>query len=168
MKDSNRELALAALTDAIDEHSVGEFLDEKETEKGVFEVRFENKVKGYANWFWVVTITQPDKRKPALVSEVNLLAGPDALLAPAWVPWAERLAEFKRQLRAEGKAATDAEADAMIANMALALADNVESQESKQDANDGSVKPPTKARVRQRRIKRADENQDQEPDSESE
>jgi len=168
LKDSNRELALAALIEAIDQESVGEFLEELEPEKGVFEIRFENKVKGYANWFWVVTITQPDKRKPATVSEVNLIAGPDALLAPAWVPWAERLAEFKRQLRAEGKAATDAEADAMIANMALSLSDHVEGQESKQDSDNGGMKPPTKTRVRQRRIKRADDNQGQDPEADTE
>ena len=46
--------------------------------------------------------------------EVELLPGDDALLAPPWVPWTERLAEWRRQHPDEahpGEAAADDESD---------------------------------------------------------
>jgi len=88
------------------EGSFGKFLSQTEQDKGVIEVRFESTAKGYSGWHWVVTLTQPDKRKAATLSEINLLAGEGALLAPEWVPWSERLREFRNQLREEGKAKT--------------------------------------------------------------
>ncbi len=45
---------------------------------------------GYRGWRWSVTIAaSPDA--PVTVSEVVLLPGPDALVAPTWVPWDERV-----------------------------------------------------------------------------
>src|SRR5215467_14840743 len=46
---------------------------------------------GYAGWRWAVTVTRAARSKVATVSESVLLPGPDALLAPAWVPWTERV-----------------------------------------------------------------------------
>ena len=167
MKVSNQELALEALTESSPKGSVGAFVSETETSKGVLELKFENKMRGYAGWFWFVTLTQIDKRKPLMVSEINLMAGEDAMLAPAWVPWAERLADFRKQLKAEGRATTDAEADKLIRDMALSLSNDIEGEESQQDSDNGSANPPQKTRVRQRRIKRNEDHEDQEPDSES-
>lgn len=158
----NQEIALAALT----EFSDGSFADlvaENETEKGIFEFRFACTKRGYQDWHWVVTLTQPDKRKPATVSEITLVAGPDALLAPQWIPWAERLKEFRRQLREEGKAKSDAEADALIRKMASG-ADHEESEDSEGEANDGSVEPPKKPRVRKRLVKRAQDDDGDTPE----
>lgn len=142
--------------------SFGKFISEKEIEKGIFDVRFEATAKGYAGWQWVVTITQPDKRKPATISEINLLAGPDALLAPPWVPWSERLREFREQLRKEGKAKTDAEADALISQMSGF--DNQEGHSTQRHSDDGGVEPPRKTRVRKRLIKRSEDQKGDEPD----
>jgi hypothetical protein len=45
---------------------------------------------GYVGWYWAVTMVRaPDG--PPCVAEVVLLPGDGALLAPAWVPWSERL-----------------------------------------------------------------------------
>jgi hypothetical protein len=38
-----------------------------------------------------VTLARAPRGKVATVDEVVLLPGPDAVLAPAWVPWSERL-----------------------------------------------------------------------------
>jgi hypothetical protein len=46
---------------------------------------------GYAGWYWAVTLARAPRIKSATVDEVVLLPGADALLAPAWVPWQERL-----------------------------------------------------------------------------
>jgi hypothetical protein len=161
----HQQFAKDALTEFSD-GSFGKFISEKEIEKGIFDVRFESTAKGYAGWHWVVTITQPDKRKSATISEISLLAGPDALLAPAWVPWSERLQEFRQQLRKEGKAKTDAEADALISKMSGS--DNQESHSTQRHADDGGVEPPKKTRVRKRLIKRSEDQSSNQPDQAAE
>jgi hypothetical protein len=45
----------------------------------------------YRGWRWSVTVTRAARAKHVTVSEAVLLPGDDALLAPAWVPWIERL-----------------------------------------------------------------------------
>ncbi len=162
--NKHQALAKSALTEFSD-GSFGKFVSEKEIEKGIFDVRFESTKRGYEGWHWVVTVTQPDKRKPPTISEVSLLAGPKALLAPAWVPWSDRLKEFRELLRKEGKAKTDAEADALISQMSGAHGE--ESNSSKYGSNGGSVEPPRKTRVRKRLIKRSEDNQDEQPQASS-
>lgn len=159
------ELALQVLRETTELELIGDFVSEAEIEKNVVEVRFACMLKQYQHWHWVVTLTQADKRSPLTVSEINLLASEDAQLAPQWVPWAERLAEFRRQLRAEGKANSDAEADALIEGMHSGFTNHEPGDDSQKNSDDGSVKPPVKTRVRQRRVKRNEENQDQDPQS---
>ena len=162
LKAKAKDLALETLKE-LAQGSFGDFVDEKQVEKGAIDVRFTCTMRGYDGWHWVVTLTQPDKRKEPMVAEVNLMAGENALLAPEWVPWAERLAQFRAELKEAGKAQSDAEADQLIADMALSLADHEESDDSEQDSNASSVKPPLKTRVRQRRIKREQNEEDQDP-----
>ncbi|MFI0373675.1 DUF3027 domain-containing protein [Actinomadura sp. 1N219] len=45
----------------------------------------------YVGWQWAVTVTRASRAKVVTVSETVLLPGDDALLAPPWVPWLERL-----------------------------------------------------------------------------
>jgi hypothetical protein len=45
----------------------------------------------YAGWRWTVTVARAPRSKVVTVDESELLPGPDALLAPAWVPWQDRL-----------------------------------------------------------------------------
>ncbi|WUI04505.1 DUF3027 domain-containing protein [Spirillospora sp. NBC_00431] len=45
----------------------------------------------YAGWRWAVTVTRASRAKVVTVSECVLLPGDEALLAPPWVPWLERL-----------------------------------------------------------------------------
>ena len=47
---------------------------------------------GYQGWRWGVSVARVPRGKVATVSETNLLPGPDALLAPEWLPYADRLA----------------------------------------------------------------------------
>lgn len=167
-----RQIALDVLRQHEDESAIGDYIDTIQHDDGIsFEVTFACRKPGYAGWNWSVTFSQPEKRKTALVSEVNLLAGPNALLAPAWVPWAERLAEFRKQLKLEGKAETDDEADALIADMAgadigeLSSSDHQVADESKQNSHDGGGNPPTKVRVRQRRVKNNQQDQGNDPET---
>lgn len=52
---------------------------------------FASLVPGYQGWHWAVTVARPPRGRVATVCEVQLLPGAGALLAPQWVPWAERL-----------------------------------------------------------------------------
>ncbi|GGZ45281.1 hypothetical protein GCM10010387_44730 [Streptomyces inusitatus] len=52
---------------------------------------FECKEPGYRGWRWAVTVARASRAKNVTLDETVLLPGPDALLAPEWVPWSERL-----------------------------------------------------------------------------
>ncbi|WP_433557014.1 DUF3027 domain-containing protein [Pseudonocardia xinjiangensis] len=46
---------------------------------------------GYRGWRWSVTLACGGDDTPITVSEVVLLPGADAMVAPAWVPWERRI-----------------------------------------------------------------------------
>lgn len=46
---------------------------------------------GYVGWHWAVTLARVPGEDGVTLDEVVLLPGEQALLAPAWVPWHERL-----------------------------------------------------------------------------
>ena len=52
---------------------------------------FDSRLPGYVGWHWAVTVTRAAGDDEVTVDEVVLLPGESALLAPAWVPWHERL-----------------------------------------------------------------------------
>ncbi len=52
---------------------------------------FASRLPGYAGWHWAVTVAGVADEDTVTVDEVVLLPGDSALLAPAWVPWHERL-----------------------------------------------------------------------------
>ena len=52
---------------------------------------FECTLPGYRGWRWAVTVARAPRSKHVTVCETVLLPGDDALLAPGWVPWHERL-----------------------------------------------------------------------------
>ncbi|MFD2756990.1 DUF3027 domain-containing protein [Gulosibacter faecalis] len=88
-------LALAALAEVAPAEQIGEHLETSEpSDEGVRTLRFAANVPGHRDWFWTVWTTVVDDAEPTVL-ECDLLPGEDALLAPSWVPWAERLAEFR-------------------------------------------------------------------------
>ena len=52
---------------------------------------FASRLPGYVGWHWAVTLAAVPGAGEVTVDEVVLLPGDAALLAPAWVPWHERL-----------------------------------------------------------------------------
>ena len=48
--------------------------------------------KGYAGWHWAISVARVPRGKVATVCETNLLPGHGALVAPEWLPYADRLA----------------------------------------------------------------------------
>ncbi|QIS01561.1 DUF3027 domain-containing protein [Nocardia brasiliensis] len=53
--------------------------------------RFEATLPGYRGWQWAVVVAAPPQAEYATVSESALLPGPDALVAPDFVPWDQRI-----------------------------------------------------------------------------
>jgi Protein of unknown function (DUF3027) len=68
--------------------AVGGHLEAVEEDPGAVTHYFEATHGGYRGWRWSVTLGGGD---PVTVSEVVLLPGADALVAPAWLPWEERI-----------------------------------------------------------------------------
>jgi hypothetical protein len=52
---------------------------------------FDCLLPGYRGWRWAVTLTRVSRSRQVTVCETVLLPGPDALVAPPWVPWEDRL-----------------------------------------------------------------------------
>ena len=53
--------------------------------------RFEATLPGYRGWHWAVSVARAPRAKTATVCEVVLLPGDEALRAPDWIPWSERV-----------------------------------------------------------------------------
>lgn len=78
----------AAIETADDAAAVGQLLGTETSDAGVT-VRFACELAGYPGWVWSVDLTVIDGA--ATVAESALLPGDDALLAPQWVPWSDRI-----------------------------------------------------------------------------
>ena len=53
--------------------------------------RFESKLPGYIGWQWFASLARAPRSKEITVCEIGLLPSEKSLLAPDWVPWAERV-----------------------------------------------------------------------------
>ncbi|MBS1906984.1 MAG: DUF3027 domain-containing protein [Actinobacteria bacterium] len=105
-----RDLALTALYEITPAASVGPAAGYLPEADGVISLRFENRLGGYPGWYWTVSVAQVGDEEPTVL-EAELLPGDGALLAPEWVPWAERLAEYRAH-QAELAASAQHDADA--------------------------------------------------------
>jgi hypothetical protein len=101
-----QDRARKAAVEFANSQSVGDFIEVLDEGDNVNTYFFESKLKGYVGWRIAVSVFTDE----ATISEVNLLPGDDALLAPKWVPWSERLADYKAlQAELEAQAAAEAE-----------------------------------------------------------
>ena len=85
------ELARHALEEVTDPITVGEYVAAVPDAERLVTHLFDCTLSGYRGWRWAVTLSRVPRGRTATVCEVELLPGEEALLAPAWVPWAERL-----------------------------------------------------------------------------
>ena len=83
-------IARGAISD-VDPSDVGEHLEAVAEGERLVTHLFESHLAGYRGWRWAVTVTRVPRSRHVTVCETVLLPGPDALLAPGWVPWHERL-----------------------------------------------------------------------------
>jgi hypothetical protein len=85
------DLARAAAEEAAEPGTVGEHLGTVAEADRVVTHRFASTARGYRGWTWTVPVARALRARAATVSEIALLPGGDAVLAPEWVPWQDRL-----------------------------------------------------------------------------
>jgi len=86
--------ARKALLEVTPESTVGAPAGTVDEGDGVLSVLFANRMPGYPGWRWTVSIAQVEGDEPTVL-EVELMPGDGSLVAPDWVPWSERLAEYR-------------------------------------------------------------------------
>jgi hypothetical protein len=79
----------AVIETAGEESAVGGLRGVTENGDGLVSVRYECLLPGYVGWEWTVDVAVVDGA--ATVCESALLPGENALLAPEWVPWSDRV-----------------------------------------------------------------------------
>ena len=81
----------AAVEDAGKSEYVGEFYSVDSDEERIATYLFEAKLPGYHGWRWGVTVAKIDDASKPTICDVVLLPGTQALLAPNWVPYSQRI-----------------------------------------------------------------------------
>ena len=117
-----RDRARLAAVESAPKNGVGDFLTQIEEDENVYTFLFAAKMKGYLGWAWSVSLFADEE--DTTVSEVNLMPGEESLVAPDWVPWSERLADYK---------ALQAELEAQAALVAVEEGDSDEDAEDSDD-----------------------------------
>lgn len=84
------EVARAAVVEFSGD-AVGDYLGVSIEDEAAATHRFLATLPGYQGWQWAVVVAAYPGADHVTVSEVVLVPGPDALLAPAFVPWDERV-----------------------------------------------------------------------------
>lgn len=84
-------LAQAAAEEAAEGEEVGAHVGIAVEDPAAVTHFFEAAHPGYTGWRWAVTVSHAGDEEPVTVSEVVLLPGPQALVAPDWVPWNQRV-----------------------------------------------------------------------------
>jgi Protein of unknown function (DUF3027) len=97
---------------------------------------FESKLPGYLGWQWYAVLTRNSRSKVVTVDELGLLPSEDSILAPAWVPWAERVRPEDAQAEDAAEEAPAAEAPAQGSADAQQDDDDSDDDAAQQDDDD--------------------------------
>jgi hypothetical protein len=119
--DERARLAREALREITADATVGELVGQSDEGEGVTTLSFATTMPGYPGWHWTVSVAELPGEAPSVL-EVELMPGDGALLAPDWVPWSERLEEYRA-----AQAAAAAES---------AVADDDEDDDEEHEADD--------------------------------
>lgn len=103
------DIARDALLDITPAHTIGEPAGHIVEGEHVLSLLFDCTMPGYPGWRWTVSMSRIDENSEPFVLETELMPGEQALLAPEWVPWSDRLADYRS---AQEAAAAEALAEA--------------------------------------------------------
>ena len=104
-----KDVALQGVQEIAPAHAIGLVHHVRAEEERLSTHLFECTLPGYRGWFWFATLSRAPRSRVATICEVGLLPGDDALIAPDWVPWADRVRPEDLQ---ENAAQENAESDA--------------------------------------------------------
>ncbi|QHO69200.1 hypothetical protein BHD05_05590 [Marisediminicola antarctica] len=132
------DLAREALLEITPADTIGAtagFVDEGD---GAISVFFESEMVGYPGWRWTASIAHVDGADPTVL-EVELMPGDNAILAPDWVPWVDRLAEYRasQDATASDDSDDDDESDDDESDDEESDDDESDDEESDDDESDG-------------------------------
>ncbi|MDR0783224.1 MAG: DUF3027 domain-containing protein [Propionibacteriaceae bacterium] len=85
------DIAREAAAQEAGENRIGDYLGVVAEAERVVTHAFDCLHPGYKGWHWAVTLSRAPRARTATVNDVVLLPGEQALLAPRWVPWSERI-----------------------------------------------------------------------------
>ena len=111
-----KDVALQGVREIAPAHAIGLVHHVRAEEERLSTHLFECTLPGYRGWFWFATLSRAPRSRVATICEVGLLPGDDALIAPDWVPWADRvrpedLEENAEQENVESDVATEESAE---------------------------------------------------------
>jgi hypothetical protein len=104
------DVARRALLEVTPPETVGSVIGHVAEGERVLTMHFAADLAGYPGWRWSVTIARVDDGAPTVL-ETELMPGDTALLAPEWIPWSERLADYRAAQQAAAAAAEAAGSD---------------------------------------------------------
>lgn len=122
-----KDVALQGVQEIAPAHAIGLVHHVRAEEERLSTHLFECTLPGYRGWFWFATLSRAPRSRVATICEVGLLPGDDALIAPDWVPWADRVRPEDLQENAVEENADSAES-----------AESVESAENESAENESA------------------------------
>lgn len=96
------QLAREALAEVAAAGTFGDLIGETAEAESVYTLRFASAMGAYPGWVWTVSLAELPGESPTVL-ETELMPGEGALLAPDWVPWSERLEEYRAAQAAAGE-----------------------------------------------------------------
>lgn len=106
------DTARAAVASIASDWAIGKHLGARSEGVRCVTHLFESLQPGYSGWVWFASLSRVSRGKESTVNEVGMLPTENSVLAPAWVPWAERVRpEDQQDEEHAAAAATDADDD---------------------------------------------------------
>jgi hypothetical protein len=138
--DADFALGRAALLEITSAESIGAPAGSIAEADGVLTVYFDTLLSGYPGWRWTVSIAHVEGDAPSVL-ETELTPGDDALLSPAWIPWVDRLADYRAAQDAAGEDVEVVDDEDAVEDDVLdddALDDDTDEDEDEDDDDLGS------------------------------
>ncbi len=138
-----KDVALQGVQEIAPAHAIGLVHHVRAEEERLSTHLFECTLPGYRGWFWFATLSRAPRSRVATICEVGLLPGDDALIAPDWVPWADRVRPEDLQENAVEEntdSAEDTEAEESAES-----GESVESAENESAENESAVEETAEA-----------------------
>lgn len=89
------DIARAALLDITPADTIGEPVGHVVEDKHVLSLLFDCTLSGYPGWHWNVSLSRINENSDPFVLETELMPGGESLLAPEWIPWSDRLSDYR-------------------------------------------------------------------------